>query len=222
MLGWSFVDTGEQFGHYTLARVGGRSAAALGPARPGQPAAWTLYLASDDAAATARAVTEHGGTVLVAPFEIAGNGHLGTALDASGAAFGIWQQGGMIGAEVYNEPGALIWEDARLTDAVAGQEFYASVLGWTYDAVPGAPDDYATFSVGGEIAGGIGGMMGAPDGTPSHWLPYFMVSDVDAAVAAAAGASAPMPATDTPFGRMAILVDPFGASFAVHGGMPAG
>ena len=28
-------------------------------------------------------------------------------------------------------------------------------------------------------------MMGTPEGTPSHWLTYFSVADVDAAVAAA-------------------------------------
>ena len=47
------------------------------------------------------------------------------------------------------------------------------------------------------------------------------MADVDAAVAAAGGGggSVVMPATDTPFGRMGIVQDPFGAVFAVHGGM---
>ncbi|MDP1805259.1 MAG: VOC family protein [Acidimicrobiales bacterium] len=223
VMGWEFVDTGEEFGHYTLAKVGGRNAAAIGPAQPGQPPAWTVYLATDDADATAKLVADNGGTVVVAPMEIPGNGRLGVALDAAGGAFGIWQDGGMIGAEVYNEPGALIWEDARLTDAAAGQAFYAAVFGHTFGAVPGAPDDYVTFAVDGEIAGGMGGMMGAPEGTPSHWLPYFMTSDVDAALAVAGsgGGTVLMPATDTPFGRMGIVTDPFGATFAVHGGMPS-
>ncbi|GAA2541025.1 VOC family protein [Pseudonocardia hydrocarbonoxydans] len=223
VLGWEFVDTGEEFGHYTLAQVGGRSAAAIAPVQPGQPSGSTLYLASDDVDATAKLVAEHGGTVAVEPFDVSGMGRMAVALDASGAAFGIWQQAGMIGAEVYNEPGSLIWEDARLTDAAAGQAFYAAVFGHTFGAVPGAPDDYVTFAVDGEVVGGMGGMMGAPEGTPSHWLPYFMVSDVDAALAAvgSGGGTVLMEATDTPFGRMGIATDPFGATFALHGGMPA-
>lgn len=222
VLGWEFTDLGEQFGHYTLAKVGGRDAAAIGGLQdPAQPAAWTLYLATDDADATAKAVEAHGGTVLVPPMQIPGNGRMAIVLDAAGAAVGLWESGAMTGAQVVNEAGGLVWEDARLTDAAAGQRFYTDVFGYTYDAVPGAPDDYATFSVGGEIAGGIGGMMDAPDGTPSHWLVYFMVADVDAAVTAAeaGGGSAPMPATDTPFGRMAVITDPFGATLALHGGM---
>jgi predicted enzyme related to lactoylglutathione lyase len=223
VLGWSFVDTGEQYGHYTIAQVDGKAAAALGPAQgPDQPPAWTIYLASDDADATAKLVADNGGTMLFDPMDIPGNGRMAMALDASGAAFGIWQQAGMIGAEVYNEAGSLVWEDARLTDPEAGQQFYATVFGHTFGAVPGAPDDYVTFAVDGEIVGGMGGMMGAPEGTPSHWVPYFMVSDVDAALTAvtAGGGTVLMEATDTPFGRMGIVTDPFGATFCLHGGMP--
>ncbi|MDN5748529.1 MAG: VOC family protein [Pseudonocardia sp.] len=222
VLGWEFVDTGEEFGHYTLAQVGGRSAAAIAPVQPGQPPGSTLYLASDDVDATAKLVAEHGGTVAVAPFDVPGTGRMGVAFDAAGGAFGIWQAGGMIGAEIYNEPGSLIWEDARLTDPAAGQAFYATVFGHTFGAVPGAPDDYVTFAVDGEIAGGMGGMMGAPEGTPSHWLPYFMVADVDAAFAVVerGGGTVLMAPEDTPFGRMGAVTDPFGTVLALHGGMP--
>ncbi len=33
---------------------------------------WTVYVASDDAAATAKLVTEHGGAVLVEPMPVPG------------------------------------------------------------------------------------------------------------------------------------------------------
>lgn len=225
VLGWSFIDSGAEYGNYHIAQAGGRAAAAIGPIQQeGQPAAWTVYLATDDADATAALIADHGGSLLVAPMDIPGNGRMAVAADAAGGVFGIWQSAGMHGLEVYNEPGALIWEDARLTDPEAGQRFYAAVFGHTFDAVPGAPDDYVTFSVGGEVVGGMGGMMGAPEGTPSHWVPYFMVADVDTACATAAqcGGTVPMAPTDTPFGRMGIVADPFGAVFSLHGGMPPG
>ncbi len=225
VLGWTFADMGEEYGHYTLAKVDGKAAAAIAPTQgPDQPAGWTVYLASDAVDATVKLIADNGGTVPFDPMDVPGNGRMAVAFDASGAAFGIWQQAGMIGAEVYNEPGSLIWEDARLTDAEAGQRFYAAVFGHTFEPVSGAPDDYATFAVDGEIAGGMGGMMGAPEGTPSHWLPYFMVADVEASFAAVeqAGGSVLMPPTDTPFGRMGIVTDPFGATCALHGGMPNG
>ena len=222
VLGWAFVDTGEEFGHYHVARTKDRAAAAIGPVQdPGQRVAWTVYLASDDADATAKLIGANGGTVLAPPFDIPGNGRMLLALDACGGTFGVWQAGGTVGAEIYNEPGSLVWTDARLTDAEAGHAFYSAVFGYTYEPVPGvSASEYAVFQVGGEVAGGMGGMMGAPPGTPSHWLTYFAVPDVDAAVATAESAAATvlMPPQDTPFGRMAIITDPFGATFAVHSG----
>ncbi len=221
VIGWTFVDTGAAFGHYQIARTADHAAAAIGQIQQeGQPTAWTVYLASDDADATAKLVADNGGTLLAEPFDIPGNGRMLVALDAAGAAFGVWQAAGTIGVEIYSEPGSLTWTDARLTDAAAGRAFYSAVFGYTYEPVPGVPaEDYATFQVAGEVAGGIGGMMGAPAGTPSHWLAYFSVADVDASVATAESAAARVlqAPEDTPFGRMAVITDPFGATLALHG-----
>jgi uncharacterized protein len=224
VIGWDFVDSGAEYGHYHVARTKDRAAAAVGPVQgAGRPSAWTVYLASDDVDATAALIGENGGTVVAPPFDVPGNGRMTVALDPCGGAFGVWQAGGTVGAEIYNEPGSLVWTDARLTDPEAGRAFYTAVFGYTFESVPGVPaGDYAVFQVGGEVAGGMGGMMGAPPGTPAHWLAYFAVTDVDAAVAAGESAAATvlMPPQDTPFGRMGILTDPFGATFAVHGGPP--
>jgi uncharacterized protein len=220
VLGWSFVDTGEEFGHYHVARTNDRAAAAIGPVQQeGQPSAWTVYLATDDADATAKQIAANGGTVLVEPFDIPGNGRMLVAFDTCGGVFGVWQAAGQNGVEIYNEPGSLVWTDARLTDPEAGKRFYAAVFGYTFQPVPGAPDDYGTFQVDGEVAGGIGGMMGGPPDVPAHWLAYFAVADVDAAVDAAerGGATVVMRQQDSAFGRMSILVDPFGATFALNG-----
>jgi predicted enzyme related to lactoylglutathione lyase len=68
------------------------------------------------------------------------------------------------------------------------------------------------------VAGGMGGMLGQ-GGAPAHWLAYFAVDDVDATVADAltVGATVAGNPQDTRFGRTALLVDPFGATFGVHG-----
>jgi uncharacterized protein len=216
VLGWSFVDSGEDFGHYHIAQVRGRAAAAIGPVmEEGQPTCWTVYLATDNADATAESIAEHGGTMLFEPMDIPGNGRMAIALDPTGGAFGIWQPIGMIGFGVAGEPGAVTWTDARLADVDRGERFLVDVFGYALEPVPDAPDGYATLLVDGEP---VGGVVGAPAGIPSHWLTYFSVADVDhaVAVAARAGARVLMPAEDTPFGRAGILTDPFGATFAVH------
>lgn len=219
LFGWTYLDTGAEFGNYHIARVNGRAPAAIGPQfEEGQPAAWTLYLASDDVDATAKLIADNGGNLLMEPGDVGAKGRMLIASDPTGAVFGVWQAGETTGLQVFNEPGALAWEDARLTDAEAGRRFYASVFGYTYGPVEGAPPAYRTFEVDGRPVGGIGDLTGAPEGTPSHWVGYFSVADVDAAVATAerGGGRVLGPAQDTPFGRMAELADPFGATFMVH------
>jgi uncharacterized protein len=230
VIGWTFVDTGPDYGGYHIAQVDGRAAAGIGPLmQEGQPSAWTVYLASDDVDATAKLIGEHGGSIFAGPMDIAGNGRMLIAADPTGGVFGVWQQTGMIGSAVVDEPGAFVWDDARLTDVEAGKRFYADVFGFRYAPLgPEAGDtgDYETFLAPGapdRPAGGIGGMMGVAPGTPSHWLAYFTVTDADVAADAvgAGGGSVVMAPQSTPFGRIGVVVDPFGAVFGLHSA-PAG
>ena len=217
VLGWSFAATEEEYGGYAIAQVGDAPAAGIGPQQEGAPPAWTVYLASDDADATAAAVTEAGGTVILPPGDVGPLGRMFIGLDPTGAAFGVWQAGTHIGASVVNEPGGITWEDLRTPDADTARTFYSKVFGFHYDPVEGAPSDYTTFSAADEQApaGGMGGFMGGPEGQPPHWLVYFAVPDTDAAVAAAekGGGRVLAPAFDTPYGRMAGIADPGGAVF---------
>jgi uncharacterized protein len=216
VLGWSFTKPDEQFGGYVIGSVGEAAAAGIGPQQSAdQPAAWTLYIASDDADATASAVTGAGGHVLLPPGDVGPLGRMFVAADPTGAVFGVWQAGTHIGAGITNEPGGLAWEDLRSTDPDAARAFYAAVFGYDFRPLEPAGPDYTTVHVRGEDApvGGMGGMMGAPPDTPSHWLVYFAVSDVDAAVSAAtsSGGTSLTPPFATTYGRMAPLQDPAGA-----------
>ncbi|MGF1662600.1 MAG: VOC family protein [Kineosporiaceae bacterium] len=220
VLGWSFTESGEEYGGYLMADVAGSSVAGIGPQQDGSPNAWTLYLASDDADATAAAVTPAGGSVVVPPMDVGDLGRMIIAADPSGGAFGVWQARRHIGAQRVNEPGALTWEDLRSTDPDAARAFYAGVFGFREEAADGAPDDYRMFALpGGDPLGGIGGMTDGAEGLPSHWLVYFGVPDADSAVAVAEshGGRALAPAVDTPYGRMAALSDPTGAVLWVVG-----
>jgi predicted enzyme related to lactoylglutathione lyase len=219
VLGWTVTDTGADFGGYRIASVRGSAVAGIGPQMGDAPPAWTLYIATDDADKAAAAVTSNGGTVLMPPGDVGPLGRMFIGADPSGAAFGVWQAGVHIGASLVNEPGGLSWEDLRSGQPAAAQEFYRSVFGYRFDPLPMAGPDYGLFALPGEEAplGGMGGMMGAPEGTPSHWLVYFGVAGTDAAVAAAeaGGGTVIAPAFDSPYGRLAMLTDPAGATFCV-------
>lgn len=222
LFGWKIVDTGEQFGHYGIAELDGKQVAGIGGQQPGQeqPPAWTTYLATDDIAATAEAITANGGTVVAGPFPIEGSGQMAVAQDPAGAYFGVWQAEGMIGCARVNEPGTLIWNECMTRDAPAARAFYGAVFGHTYTdiGVPGM--DYTT--IDGEGPGSTVGGMGAmgddmPAQIPPHWMLYFQVTDADATAQEAkdAGGGVAHGPFDTPQGRVAILTDPQGAMFSV-------
>ena len=218
LLGWTFTAGYEEFGGYCLAEVDGLAAAGMAPAMEGVPPMWTLYFASEDTRATAEAVKAAGGSLLSDVMDIGDSGTMVVAADPAGAAFGVWQAKDMSGYAVYNEPGGLAWEDLRSSDPDASKAFYADVLGWDLHPLAEAGPDYATFHLAGDEAplGGVGGMMGM-DGFPSHWIVYFGVADVDAAVGYVEAHDGHLlsPGFDTPFGRMAAVTDPWGASFWV-------
>jgi uncharacterized protein len=218
VLGWTFATPEEPSGGYVIASVGDAAAAGIGPQQSAdQAAAWMVYFASVDADATAAAVRQAGGQILLPPGDVGPHGRMFVAADPTGAVFGVWQAGSRIGAGIVNEAGGMTWEDLRSTDPDVARAFYTRVFGYVTEGLEMAGPDYTTFSgTPGEAPfGGMGGMFGAPAGTPSHWLVYFGVADVEAAVTAArkAGGNVLSERFDTPFGPMAALQDPAGAVF---------
>ena len=197
----------------------------MGPQQdPNDPPRWTTYFAADDAAATAARIKEAGGTVVVEPMEVGPMGTMVIALDPQGNPFGLWQSGFNTGVQIHNEPGALAWNEAMVDDTAAAKQFYSAVFGFTFDQMDaemaGEGMDYATFSTGGEPAGRARRLG------PEHaegLADLLLGGSTDEAVAAveAKGGKVTMPAMDTPFGRFAIVEDPWGAPFEVMGPAPA-
>jgi hypothetical protein len=189
----------------------------MGPQQdPDDPPRWTTYFAAADAAATAAKIRDAGGTVIVEPMEVGPMGTMVIALDPQGNPFGLWQSGMHTGTRIYNEPGSLTWNEAMTADSAAAREFYASVFGFRFDQMGGEDMDYTTFATGENALGGLGG---AQEGMPTGWLSCFAVEDTDQAVSTieSNGGKVTMPPMDTPFGRFAIVEDPWGAAFEVMG-----
>src|SRR6201996_1299257 len=76
------------------------------------------------------------------------------------------------------------WVDLQTTDQSAAKQFYASLLGWSYDDNPMPQGGvYSMATVNGETVAAIAPMPpGAPEGRPPMWNTYIAVDDVDAAV----------------------------------------
>ena len=140
-------------------------------------------------------------------------GRMAIASDPQGNPFGLWQGGLNTGVKVYNQPGALVWNEAAVDDPAAAREFYTAVFDFSWEEIPDA-GGYSTFATGDRPLGGLGGVS---PGLPRGWSTCFMVADTDAAVRTveAGGGKVLMAAEDTPFGRFAVVADPWGASFSV-------
>jgi hypothetical protein len=212
VLGWAYTEGKPEFGGYLNALTKGRLAAGLMPKMDdSQPSAWVTYFASDDAAATVAAIESAGGRTVAGPHPVGTLGTMVVAVDPHGAVFGAWQAGDHTGVQIYNEPGSLVWNEAAMDDPEAAQRFYSAVFGFRFDPVEGA-GGYATFAVGDTPLGGLGGH--AP-GSPQGWLVCFSVASADQAAAAveAGGGKVQTAPMDTPFGRFAMVEDPWGAAF---------
>src|SRR5262245_54307042 len=97
VLGWQFIDQGPDFGHYTFCTRDEHPTAGIAPAMsPEQPTVWTTYLAVENADKTAELITANGGTIVVAPMDVAEQGRMAIAVDPTGAGFGLWQAKRMI------------------------------------------------------------------------------------------------------------------------------
>ena len=91
LFGWEAQDLGPDAGGYNMMLLRGKMVSGLGPVmNPQQPPAWTTYIATEDADATARKVNEAGGQVFVPPMDIE-PGRFAVIRDPQGAALGIWK-----------------------------------------------------------------------------------------------------------------------------------
>jgi predicted enzyme related to lactoylglutathione lyase len=118
---------------YRLASSEGHLVAALGPAEdPGVPY-WTVYLRTNDAAATAAAVQAGGGTVVAPSAQVGDAGVAATVRDPAGAAFALWQPLSHDGSWLSEAPGTLAGFQLRVEDLPAARQFWSTAIGWHLD-----------------------------------------------------------------------------------------
>ena len=214
LLGWEFEISGPDMGYYSRAVVpdesGRRDDVAGIYTRPdGAAVQWVVYFNTADIDAAVARGQAAGGTSL-AEFEVEMVGRVAIMLDPVGAVFGLMQLAGMTPINLQQRYGA-VWFEQWSQDAPTARSFYATLFGYEVEPVMLPDLDYALFKAGDLQVGAAGTIPGeAP-----RWVVYFSTHDVDAACAynVGAGGSIARPAEDTPYGRMAACVDPFGAEF---------
>jgi uncharacterized protein len=193
----------------------GKQVAAISPAQDSGPPRWTTYINVDDLDSVAKSAESAGGTIVVAPMDVMKAGRMAIFRDPTGAFIAAWQPVEFLGAQLVNEPGAMIWTELSTSDLNNAKPFYTETFGWGW----GGSDEYAEAQVAGRTIAGVQPRRPElPADVPDNWLVYFGSADVDADAkkAADAGATIVVPPRDIPgTGRFAVLVDPQGAAFAI-------
>jgi predicted enzyme related to lactoylglutathione lyase len=118
--------------------------------------------------------------------------------------------------------GAPSWIDLATPDPEASKTFYAELFGWDYEDQPTdqAGMTYTMARSGGRDAAGMMLLSSemAESGMPPVWTTYVSVDDLDASLGRVsnAGGTVAQPAMDVmDAGRMAVVVDPTGATIAM-------
>ncbi|MEV6835364.1 VOC family protein [Streptomyces sp. NPDC051133] len=204
LFGWTFEDA---YGSSVWALLAGRPVASLAPKTDGRmPTVWTVSFATPDATALGRRIIAAGGQVVMAPFPVGDLGVAALATDTEGAVFGLWQPGTHPGFGRRHEPGAFVWAELYTRDTAAANTFYGGLF---HDALFGADaePDFGRAAVT-EIF---------PAEMPPHFVTHFRVTDLDDALGAVQrlDGRVQVPPFETSYGRVAVVTDNQGASFAL-------
>ncbi len=133
-------------------------------------------------------------------------------------------RGAVISEISRHEPGTFCWPELATSNPTVAKDFYTSLFGWTSTDQPIGPGTtYTVFQLNKrDVAAShqMGSEM-ASQGVPPHWLSYVAVSNADEALKKARGLGGKVIAG--PFdvmeaGRMGVVNDPTGGTFAVWQG----
>lgn len=219
VFGWQYDIGGPEFGGYTTARLGDRTVAGLSgipESMPDMKPVWGLYFASNDIHADVARAETLGAKVNLAPMVVGPFGSMAHLVDPTGGEFSFWQADQHVGWQVSNEPGSTAWHELYSPNAKAARNFYTALLGATADTMPGGME-YYVFKHGDAMLAGIMQIDPAWGNMPAQWVSYFAVANADETVATvvAHGGKVMGNIDDSPFGRIAALMDPFGAIFKI-------
>ena len=206
---------------YSIQSLNGKRVAGLyeidAEFRGARPSRWESSFAVEDVDATLDKVIGAGGEVVDGSFREVGAGGV-VIRDNVGAILRLWRSTPESGAEAFNTPGAMAWNELCTNDPERAAAFYQKAFGLTATRWEGATPYTVLMADGREVAGilQITPEMGDMSST---WDVYFACRDVDATVKSAVAAGGKV--LKEPFeiagggARMAVLQDPQGAVFDI-------
>jgi predicted enzyme related to lactoylglutathione lyase len=183
---------------------------------------WLTYIGTTDVDATADAAVRAGGRVQMAPTSLPNGGRYAVLVDPQGATFGVHASATAPQPETAAKPGEFSWHELASNVAPnAAFGFYAALFDWDLMSEFDMGPTMGTYLIFGRNGRQLGGMFdqSKQGRSGAYWLGYIRVTDLEDCVerSKAARGSVLVGPMDVPGGdRIAQLMDPYGAFFALH------
>ncbi len=226
VVGWTSAPFEGSPDPYTIFKRGGQAQGVAGlmrrPEGMNMPSFWAMYVGVPKLEDAVAHIKRLGGSELSPIIEVPTVGRLQMMKDPQGAAFYIIQPASTEERpETAPEVGEASWHELMTTDAPAAMKFYSEIFGWRPSEAldMGALGTYQMFN---RPHGMIGGMMNKPPEmaqVPPHWMIYFRVPDIKAAIEriTANGGKILNGPMEVPGGDWVVnAMDPQGAAFSLH------
>lgn len=223
VFGWTFETYGpkDDAKTYTLVSSGGRPIGGMVFLNPRDrsmkpDARWIGLVSVNDVKTVEGRVLNAGGKVLMPPRALGTRGDAALFADPEGALFGVIHSSTGDPEDYLGDENSWLWSELWADDTAAMARFYSTIGGYEVEqgALVGEDRGYH-LAAGGYARAGI--LPKPLPNTPTTWIPYLRVHSVDETAAKAKDAGGrvliePMQAHGT---RVALLMDPTGAPFAI-------
>lgn len=228
LFGWTFEQLGDEVNSYNLIHNGdglvGGAMDVTGMICPlGQPipSEWSVYLTVDDLDARLAKAEQQGAIIAMPAEQIGESGRMAMIIDPTGSAISLWEPQDLDGYDFTGQPGSPVWFELMTHKFDLAAEFYTAVFDANLVSMSESMDDdsfrYATNGPDESASWGLGDATGVMPGDAAGWRIYLGVESCDAAtqkVAELGGRLLDGP-VDSPFGRIATVADPEGATFQI-------
>lgn len=180
----------------------------------GTPPHWFGYVRVEDLAAMLQRAEKAGGKTLVPVTQLSDVGSIAVIMDPDGGVIAGFTPAG----DMPTPTGTFVWDELIAEDVEGAKRFYTEVFGWKTADMDMGETTYTLFKREGDADSG--GILPKPPELPfkSAWLTYIATDDVDATASKAkelGGTVMGEPFDVMNVGRIAVLLDPFGASFGL-------
>lgn len=217
-IGWKSQPWEEDPAYVMFAAPRGPVGATVATTDGSQPR-WLPYIGTGDIAETVDLAKEKGAGLVKHITSMSSGSKYAVLQDPHGATFGVYESARDYGEISAPKPGEHSWHELMSEDYAGAFDFYSSLFGWEKidELNMGEMGVYLIYGFDGQPFGGM--MNAVPGGSPSSWMSYVHVKDVNQTakkVKSAGGkiANGPM---EVPGGDWIVqLIDPQGAMFAAH------